>query len=196
MQRIIGITGLNATGGVLATGKDTFADYLIACNPSSFIKCSFADPMRAIGEIFGFTHAQMTDRQLKEKCDEFWGISPRRFLQLVGTDMFRVVWRDDVWIKCMQRRAAMNADKHLIIPDLRFPNELKFIYDNNGIVIRLLRNIDPYVDSFQHPTEFVLNKLIDSGEFKSIYTIENNGTLADLQQAAVDFYNKFITETN
>ena len=53
------------------------------------VELAFADPIREIGKLFGFTMKQMTDRTLKETVDPRWGVSPRTFMQKVGTEMFR-----------------------------------------------------------------------------------------------------------
>lgn len=70
-------------------GKDTIADFLI--NNNGFQKYSFADPIKygAIA-MFGFTKEQMWgSAEDKETVDPRWGISPRRMLQLMGTELFQ-----------------------------------------------------------------------------------------------------------
>lgn len=81
--KLIGITSTKRSG------KDTIADYLI--NNHHFQRYSFADPIkRGIMEMFGFTEEQMWGTaEDKETIDPRWGISPRRMLQLVGTELFQ-----------------------------------------------------------------------------------------------------------
>ncbi len=186
----IGLAGLNAAGGALGVGKDTFADYLIELCPDMYARYSFAEPIRRIGEVFGFTREQMADRAMKELCDEFWGISPRRFLQMVGTDMFRNVWRSDVWIKCARKAVCGNPGRHTVITDVRYANEMKFIQDMGGLVVRLRRNSEPYADSFHHPSEFELNRLIASGALRPDLEVDNNGSMQDLKRRAFDFHHR------
>jgi hypothetical protein len=98
MLRPIGITGK------IAAGKDTFADMLVAHESQMFTKYSLASPMKKIAnEVFGFTNKQLYDHARKEVVDPFWDITPRRFLQILGTDMFRDVFRDDVWLKLAEK---------------------------------------------------------------------------------------------
>ena len=78
---IIGIIGKKRVG------KDTVADYLVT--EYGFEKMALADPMKkAVKEIF-----LMTDEQLwgskKDEVDERYGVSPRRILQVFGTELFQ-----------------------------------------------------------------------------------------------------------
>jgi hypothetical protein len=130
----IGVTG------AIAAGKDTFADTLVDNPCGVFEKYSLASPMKRIAmDVFGFTPEQVTDHALKETEDPFWGITPRRFLQIMGTDMFRDNFRQDVWLKLAQNHMIANPDKCIVIPDIRFENEAIFIKDMGGILVRIIR---------------------------------------------------------
>ncbi len=82
-KKLIGVVGKKRSG------KDTIADYLIKNN--GYQRYSFADPIkRGIMEMFGFTEVQMWgSTEDKETVDQRWGISPRRMLQIVGTELFQ-----------------------------------------------------------------------------------------------------------
>ena len=63
MSRIL--IGLSGKKG---SGKDTVAEFLIKHH--NFTRIAFADPIKDIGTaVFGWTHEQMNDRELKEKID-------------------------------------------------------------------------------------------------------------------------------
>ena len=126
--------------GHAGCGKDSAIVNLLKAD-HIFARTAFADKIRDIGNIFGFTHHQMTDRTLKEKVDEYWGISPRKFMQLVGSEMFRHHLCPDVWIKALFRTLERDYGnkKVVFITDVRFPNEAKAIQDEGGIVIRITR---------------------------------------------------------
>jgi len=81
--KLIGLVGRKRSG------KDSVADYLISNN--QFKKYSFADPLkRALIEIFGFTENQMWGSEKdKETIDPRWNISPRKAMQIVGTELFQ-----------------------------------------------------------------------------------------------------------
>ena len=106
---------------------------------------SFATPLKKIAVAVGFTLQQVFDPKLKNKVDEFWGITPRQFLQMCGTEMFRNVWRDDVWVEIARKEirtfTKSNARNYgvMFIPDVRFPNEAQMIKEEGGIVVRITR---------------------------------------------------------
>ena len=75
--------------GIKRSGKDTIAEYLIKKN--NFKRYSFADPIKqGLIKMFGFTEKQMWgDTEDKEAIDPRWGISPRKMMQIVGTELFQ-----------------------------------------------------------------------------------------------------------
>lgn len=146
---VIGICG-NA-----GTGKDSSTEFLLRYPQFRCTKMALADPIREIGRIFGFTVQQMTDRRLKEELDDFWKVSPRYFMQRVGTEMFRKQWRDDVWIELAHKRinklslpydvktgdgpVESKVRNIIFISDVRFPNEAEFIKSIGGHIIKVVR---------------------------------------------------------
>ena len=158
--------------GAAKAGKDTAADALALHLKSlgyNVLRMSFAEPLKKIGEIFGFTKEQMTDQNLKEVVDDFWGITPRKFMQLVGTEMFRNNLCHDCWVKLLIKRAQMAIeqtpkytggsnptinealrcrgnedvlwvpDAIILISDVRFENEAEGIIKEGGFVVRIKR---------------------------------------------------------
>ena len=152
--------------GNAGTGKDSALNYLKS-NPysSPILKMAFADPIREIGKIFGFTTHQMSDRKLKETVDEFWGFSPRTFMQKVGTEMFRNCLRDDIWIKLLERRIKdldnkLGVDPSMIfITDVRFPNEAEAIKKMGGYIIKIKREGFSKSGEDLHPSEKFINQM-------------------------------------
>jgi hypothetical protein len=129
---------LIAIHGPLNGGKDTVADYLISkfAKPSgqyqfSYRRYAFARPLKeACKVMFGFTNEQLEDRVLKEAVDEFWGFTPRRALQLLGTEYGRDMLRKDIWVKRAELEVKNNIDEHgvsTIITDVRFQNEADWV---------------------------------------------------------------------
>lgn len=176
MLRIpIGITGsLNA-------GKDTLADMMMSYMEDTFEKYSMAKPMKDMSiDIFGFTPEQMYDPDKKAEKDIFWDITPRKFLQLLGTDMFRNHFRDDVWVKLAERRMRQvsGRNKHILVPDIRFDNEAAFIMHNGGWLFKIVRDDDSYKESRNHISESGVSEEYVNG------TIYNNGSLDSLRGVA------------
>lgn len=142
---IIGVVGF------IGSGKGTVADILV--NKKGFTKISFADSVKdATAAIFGWPRGLLegdTDesREFREKKDEWWSektgkhITPRNMLQLMGTEAGRDVIHPDVWVLSVERKIGMY--KNVVIPDVRFPNEMNFIQSMGGFVVRVKRGEDP-----------------------------------------------------
>jgi len=160
--------------GNMGTGKDSAIDFCMHHG----IRCAriaFADPIREIGKIFGFTMKQMTDRTLKEQNDDFWHFSPRYFMQKVGTEMFREQLRDDVWINLLCRRvidlrkpfevqvgfpkSEIGTYRVVFVTDVRFPNEAQAIRDLGGIIVKIKRDGFNKTGADLHPSERFISQI-------------------------------------
>lgn len=153
---IVGFTGKAKAGKTTAAnevGKRLFYNYGVPVNGKAF-----ADPIREIGRIFGFSDAQLNYQELKEEIDERWGISPRKFMQLVGSEMFRTHIGPDVWVKHMFdidipkwvndvkscnayaiKECAAKPIYACTIGDVRFKNEADAIRERGGLIVRVNR---------------------------------------------------------
>lgn len=169
--KLIGISGL------AHTGKDTLANFLKEKRKEIVIE-SFATPIKEIMvNYFGFTREQVYDQRLKEIEDKFWNITPRKLMQLIGTEMFRKNFRYDVWVKVFEKKILNNPNNFFVVSDVRFNNEAEMVIRNNGIVIKILRNSDNVV-GISHESE----KGIDEN-LVHIF-LDNNGDLNDLKKNA------------
>lgn len=142
---IIGIVGF------IGSGKGTVADVLV--NKYNFAKFSFADTVKdATAAIFGWPRHLLegdTDesRAFREANDDFWSkrfgyaFSPRMALQMMGTEAGRDVFHPDIWVHSLERKMEMYPN--VVIADARFPNEINFIQDKGGFVVRVKRGPDP-----------------------------------------------------
>lgn len=142
---IIGVVGF------IGSGKGTAADILV--NKHDFHKLSFADTVKdATAAIFGWPRHLLegdTDesRAFRETPDRFWSdrfgynFSPRTALQLMGTEAGRDVFHPDIWVHALERKMAMYPN--VVIPDVRFSNEMDFIRKSGGFVVRVKRGADP-----------------------------------------------------
>jgi hypothetical protein len=127
--------------GPLNGGKDTVANIIQSMFPEDYRRYAFAEPLKKAGEVlFGFTRHQMEDRVLKEAPDPFWGFTPRKAIQLLGTEYGRDSLREDVWIKRAELELLKNNNDgyKTIITDVRFENEAAWIRSvPNSILIYL-----------------------------------------------------------
>lgn len=142
--------------GKKRAGKSTVATYLV--EKHDFEELSWADPLKLnIGmDLMGFNNDQLYGDQ-KEVVDEFWGDTPRAFLQKIGTDLFRNM-DEDFWVKVGFRTLKeMEASgvKKVVVSDCRFPNEFKAIKDLGGFTLRVARE-DYHTPDF-HASETALD---------------------------------------
>ena len=144
---IIGICGL------IGAGKDTAADYLV--NDHEFRRESFANTLKdAVAQVFGWDRTLLEGRtkearSWREEVDVWWAqrlnmpnLTPRLMLQLWGTEVCRKGFHDDIWIASLENKLRRSRDD-IVISDCRFPNEIRAIKQQNGLVIRVVRGPEP-----------------------------------------------------
>lgn len=135
---IIGISGY------AESGKDTIAAHLV--HDHGFIRVAFADRLRElvlridpICTPSGRTLARIVDEHGWEHAKRIPEV--RRLLQEVGTGVRDVV-ADDAWVHALfepiDRERAWDF-VNLVIPDVRFPNEVAAIRERGGVVWRVNR---------------------------------------------------------
>jgi hypothetical protein len=135
---IIGITGK------AGAGKDTVANVL--CRTHAFVKISLADPIKdACQEWFGWDNDTLWGpSELRNAIDPRYGKAPREALQKLGTEFGRAFY-PNVWIDYALRQASEYDNivaayvRGVVIPDVRFQNELEAIHKAGGKVIRVIR---------------------------------------------------------
>lgn len=114
------------------------------------------------------------------------------FLQEIGTEVARQI-HPNFWVNAlMSKYLPMNTrilqhpdDSHIdypdwIITDVRFPNEVKAIKKEEGIVIRINSNREWEKVDLPTLKEHISETALDKYLFN--YVIHNNGTVEDLQQ--------------
>jgi hypothetical protein len=137
--------------GFIGSGKGTVADVLV--QKHGFTKLSFADTVKdATAAIFGWPRHLLEgdteeSRVFREAKDEWWSdktgkhITPRNMLQMMGTEVGRDMLDPNIWVYSIERKMEMYPN--VVIADVRFPNEIKFIQDRGGFVVRVRRGADP-----------------------------------------------------
>lgn len=157
--------------GPLNGGKDTVASYIIEKFgirrwapgnrdnrfESKYRRYAFAKPIKeACKVLFGFTQEQLEDRVLKETEDEFWGFTPRKAMQKLGTEYGRDMMRKDIWIRRAEMEIANNlkAGYHTIITDVRFENEAEWLRAQPNVMLIYLKVPNLIRDEkYQHASE-------------------------------------------
>jgi hypothetical protein len=132
-RKIIAITG------IACAGKDTAANIIKETNENTDI-FSFAGPLKdACKILFNLSQAQLHDPVVKEEHDDRWNRSPREIFQWLGTDILREQINKDFFIMNMQQRIESSKADYIIISDVRFENESKFIRSLGGKIIKIIR---------------------------------------------------------
>jgi hypothetical protein len=138
---VVGLVGLKGAG------KSVVADAFVDEKQNDWTKTAFAAPLKAgLRAMFGFTEAQLHDAVLKEALDERYGITPRQAMQVVGTELMRHELErrlgvEGLWVKRMDEvlTQAAAAGKHVIVEDVRFPDEVACIARHGGTIVRVTR---------------------------------------------------------
>lgn len=137
--------------GYAGSGKGTVGDIL--CQTHGYEKFAFADTLKdTVSVMFGWERRLLegdTDesRAFREAVDPFWtakfgyGVTPRHIFQIVGTEAIRRVLNNNMWVHCLERR--VQGHSKVVITDCRFPNEIKFVKDAGGFVVRVVRGPEP-----------------------------------------------------
>lgn len=128
----------------------------------------FADTLKEMSiNLFGLTPQQVygSDADKNSETNIVWEDMPDRplnksgkmtardFLQHFGTDIVRKIY-NNAWVNATINKIIAEDSQIAIIPDVRFPNEVKAIKDNGGFVIRLTRDLY----NSDHDSEKALDK--------------------------------------
>lgn len=132
---LIGIRGL------AHHGKDTVCqfiqDYL---SRSRCQRLSLADPLKQIVSILTDIPIDDIDRNKKTQLPEYGMMTLRCLMQKVGTEALRGSLGEDVWVNLLRRRMrSLPPGQVVVIPDVRFENEMRFIRSERGIMIGVHR---------------------------------------------------------
>ena len=103
--------------------------------------------------LISCSRSDLEDREFKEKelGEEWDGLTPRKLLQLIGTEAGREIIHPNIWVNALfadyEKVMRTNANRqpelfnypNWIITDVRFPNEAQAIKDRGGILISIER---------------------------------------------------------
>lgn len=140
-------------------------------------------------------------------------LTPRLLLQLLGTNCCRNIIHPDTWVnstmsnyiyieynnpwyndKGIHEVSELDETQHpvtlkkypnWIIPDVRFPNEVKAIEDRQGLLIKVVRNLYNYNDGIYTLSELfnVVHK--DTGEYPIKTYADDNWLIKDTHESEI-----------
>ncbi len=180
--------------GFQGSGKDTIANYLIS--EYGFVKISFAGAIKDIASImFGWDRQRLEgltkeDREWRETVDPWWEkqlnlpISPRYIMQQFGTELFRRHFHPDIWVKVVEKK--LTEYENIVITDCRFPNEIKMVKDNGGILVHVERNLPHWFHDYKSGSSSPEADKLHASETSWIrekfdLEVKNNGSVKDLE---------------
>jgi len=198
LYKLLNNIQLIGISGHAGAGKDELAKMLYSTYVDTYSE-AFAGPLKlACAHAFGMCERDFHDSAVKETDNSYWGVSPRMMAQFVGTELFRDhVWKllradySDFWVKRMYGKLS-GIQRHtedgdyvegdtVVIPDVRFTEEVEFIQVNKGVHLHITRaSATGEVGIPNHASEAFNFPL--TGEYTHI--LSNEGTLEDLYDRA------------
>ena len=173
--------------GYAGVGKSTAAKVLADFHGDIEIS-AFAGPLKeAVQQLFLFSDEQVYGtKEQKEAVDERWGISPRRILQIVGTDCLRNMVDSKFHVKRMSSYLQQCKSKVVIIDDVRFEDEAELI-NQYGKCFLIKRPGFPKED-VRHASEYPPEHLASG------YTILNSSDTVEDFKYQLICYNDYIND--
>jgi hypothetical protein len=170
--------------GRMGSGKTTAGKYLV--DKHGFTRQAFANPLkRACQDLFLLSDAQVFGNEKEIPDPRWWGCTPRKLLQYVGTDLLReqmqtiipdlgttiFVHRFGLWYEKLRKE---NPDVNVVVDDVRFTDEINYISSHGGILIKIVRD-----SNMAHCSQHISEQLAQS-ECDCSYIIVNDGDIATL----------------
>ena len=193
--------------GKARSGKDQFGEYLIEClkkrHQKKFKHASFAMQLKMMcKEHFELSDDQLWEsgKNIRETPDNrfrksgfphgyYW--TPREIMQELGSFYRRIDY--DFWVKTLDRYLKKVGLEDVVITDVRHVNECEFVKNNQGVLIKVVREVADKIHGMQHESETALDDR-PAGYFD--IEIGNDGTLEDLYNAAEDTSDAIIILEN
>ena len=120
-------------------GKDYVANYLQKTVERKCEVVKFATKLTEVtASILGVEDLSLfQNRAWKERTQFIYRnklVSARQMQKIIGTDICSNLISDNIWIDAFANQYN-DPDTLYIISDLRFPNEMRFVQENNGVVV-------------------------------------------------------------
>lgn len=204
--------------GFINSGKGTVASQLVSKH--NFKQDSFAASLKdACSTMFDWPRHLLEgdtkeSREWREVEDKWWSaklnierFTPRMALQLIGTDVLRGHFNQDMWFLTLENRIRKNPDQDIVISDVRFPNEVKFVQDLGGTLIQVTRGALPVwyetallANKGNSLAKDVMTKTYSDAHYsewawvgsKVQYEISNNNTLESLKSQVQEITTRIL----
>lgn len=144
MRKIIGITGF------AGHGKSTVANIIMNEYPNQWVTISSGSALKDVVSVLFDWPRNMLEgdtlesREFRETKDIYWSNklnqdwTPRKALQWLGTDIIRNQLSYNFWIDItLKKIESLPSNINVLIPDVRFRNEIDAIRKANGAILRV-----------------------------------------------------------
>ena len=164
--------------GYAGVGKTTISRMLQSIAPDQIEIVSFAEPLKkAVQDLFLFSDDQVYGtKEDKEMIDERWGVSPRKVMQVIGTDCLRQMIHPKFHVMRMSAYLQQCNKPLVIIDDIRFEDEAELV-SQYGRCFAIKRPGYPAED-IRHASEYPPFQLASSYYFlnnaKDLIELETN----------------------
>lgn len=163
---LIGIVGRKRAG------KDTIAARLV--EKWRYVRYAFADSLKDLSGLvldglnFDRSHIGWTGRDWTGAKSDLG----RQLLVTVGDGARRTI-DPEMWVGALSRRVEANAPQFVVVSDVRYPNEARWVRANSGTLIRVTRpDVDlDETDACERFTDTIACQ----------YSIQNDDTIETLQ---------------
>lgn len=118
--------------------------------------------------------AQLDGDWEQAKDHRLYGDEVRRFLQVYATELCRVNYGADVWVRQVEAKIAASGTQYAVLTDVRFDSEAAWIVANGGRIIEIIRNGVGPVNG--HSSEKGIRRELIAA------TVQNNGTIDGLHR--------------
>lgn len=174
-----------AINGLLGSGKNELASIIKNEFPQyRFQIHAFADKLKNI--TASLTESPLDDFYTQEGKNTFieeFNATNGEMLQKVGTALKAI--DKDIWVKPLMRKYDSIQDKNWIICDLRYYNELEACKTRGGILVNITG--DPKGVRAKSKRDLNHHSETELSTFTNWdYIINNNGSLDDLRNSAID----------
>ncbi len=179
--------------GKARAGKDAVRCALMECiqtDPALYkykcVKESIIRPLRDITTMFYGVSAAEGSSSDRETVGEEWPLSPRKFMQLMGTEVMKTMMGAHVWLKMLIRRILSDNIHIAVVADIRAENEA-VLFSTFGIVIRVERPCHTTAVEAHATEQPIDDRYVDC-------TIINDGSLHDLHVQVSELYKTVLRE--
>lgn len=164
--------------GKIGSGKSTFSE-MIKKLDKRFEEKSFAFKLKQIVALITGTNIEenLSQEGKKTVIPEF-GKSLGEIQQIIGTEVMRNNFDSDVWVKSLFMDYKPERD-FWIISDVRFINEVNYIKNMGGIVIRLEGDPSKTRENSNRDLNHISETELDSYDGFD-FVFKNEGSIEDL----------------